>query len=120
MNEIAICHLLGGQVVIGEVSRIDEHVIISQPHEVFAVPAESSLQAVISLVPFGSIMGCVPSISLNEVRVHHTLVLATITEVDERLKDAWTKAATRSPVETASINRVLRDSKTDITKGGTL
>jgi len=121
MNPIQVFHILGGQVVIGEVVADSKgYISVAQPYEILVAPNDSSLKTTVALVELGSLMGVMPELAPGVMQLVPLHVLAgPVTPPDHLLKE-YGNARARSAEEHARIQQVLQDSQTDITRGGQL
>lgn len=78
VSMIAVVHMLGGQVVIGTIKGTmaqGASLNLEHPYEVFAIPNPDSTEVNITLVKYGTMLGCMPEIGVNEFMLIGTQVV---------------------------------------------
>lgn len=119
---IKVLHLLGGQVIIGNVEKdeVGQNAIVTHAYELMATPGPDSLKSNISLIPYGSLFGAMPSIVPPFLLIPMSGLVAIPVDPPTELLQAFDAAYQRSAEERLKIEQALRASQTDITKNGTL
>lgn len=120
-----IFHLLGGQVVIGNLVRVEDTASgpvlhVESPHEVMATPSENSLKGSISFVPYGSVFGVLPAIVPDKLLLSPQHLVALPMSPPEEMGREFVKASTRLEEERTRITEMLKGAQTDITKDASL
>jgi len=75
---VSVVHLLGGQILIGSLTSTQMNMAYShleRPYEVFAFPNKEDTSTQITLVKYGTMLGCMPELGVNEMILKDSQVL---------------------------------------------
>jgi hypothetical protein len=99
VSVLQVAHLLGGQTLIGSVERtisngrIHPSLTMRRPYELMVIPPESSQETTITLVKFGSILGLMPQLSVDNIDLYGKVL--SFAGPDQKLVDAYHEALKR-------------------------
>jgi hypothetical protein len=85
-REIKLIYLVSGLVLIGRVERLHSTIVLHEPFEVMVTPASKENKLEVSLIPFGSMFGALPSIEKTDI-IQDTLILAEVAAKNEILAE---------------------------------